>query len=144
MSWNNVIPNHIIQEMLDEIDKEPKQLHFDEELFAPCYTIKEEYITSCNEAFTWISPTGHGPSGTLAHSVDHPAFAALRKHLHAKGYIEMQTAWVNGDRVLKFFHLNRVPFRPGEKFLSADAMKSHLKYRERNLELSYHGHYDFA
>lgn len=143
MSWNNVIPSYIINEMLDKIEKEPKQLHFDEDLFAPCYTIKEEYITSCNEAFQWVSPTGHGPSGTVAHSVDHPAFAALRKHLAARGYIEMQTTWVNGDRVIKPFHLNRVPFNVGDKFLSANAMLNHLRFRERRRELS-DGYYDYA
>lgn len=136
MSWNNVIPNCVLQEMLEEIRKEPKQLHFDEELFAPCFMIKEEYLTSCNEAFTYITPNGHGPSGTVAHSVDHPAFAALRKHLNTHGYIEMSTVSVNGDRVLKSFHLNEVPFNKGERFYCASAMEGHLKfhkkYRERD------------
>lgn len=143
MSWNNVIPSSVVQSILNDIEKEPKQLHFDVELFAPCFTIKEEYITTCNEAFTWISPTGHGPSGTVSKHVDHPAFAALRQHLAARGYIEMQTSWVNGDRVLKPFHLNKVPFLKGDKFLSAAAMLSYLKNRERQLELR-NGYYDYA
>jgi len=143
MSWNNVVPNDVLMDIVEQIRKEPKQLHFDEELFAPCYTIKEEYITSLNEAFTWISPTGSGPSGTIAHSVDHPAFAALRRHLGARGYIKIENGWVNGDRVTKPFHLNGVPFNVGDQFSSASAMSSHLKYRERRREMS-RGHYDYA
>jgi len=123
--------------------KEPKQLHFDEELFAPCYTIKEEYITECNEAFTWITSTGYGPSGTVSNSVDHPAFAALRKHLDHRGYIEMNPGWRNGDRVIKPFHLNKVPFAVGDKFYCASAMQGYLKSRERRREMS-RGHYDYA
>ena len=143
MSWNNVIPSSVIQGILDDLEKEPKQLHFDEELFSPCFFIKEEYITSCNEAFTWVSATGHGPNGTISKHVDHPAFAALRKHLATRGLINVESSWVNGDRVIKSFHLNNVPFKPGEKFLCADAMATYLKRRERQLELS-DGHYDFA
>lgn len=131
MSWNNVISGDVLMGIVEEMRKEPKQLHFNEELFPPLYTIKEEYLTSCNEAFTWITPNGHGPSGTIAHSVDHPAFAALRKHLAARGFIEVQTTWVNGDRVIKPFYLNDVYFDVGDKFLSASAMQGHLKYRKK-------------
>lgn len=143
MSWNNIIPNDVLMDIVEQIRKEPEQLHFDEGIFPPCFMIKEEYITTCNEAFTWISPTGSGPSGTIAKAVDHPAFAALRKHLADRGLINIENGWRNGDRVIKAFHLNKVPFRPGEKFLSADAMSIYLKNRERQLELS-NGHYDFA
>lgn len=142
MSWNNVIPSSILNEMLDKIEKEPKQLHFDEELFAPCYTIKEEYITSLNEAFTWITANGYGPC-TVAKSVDHPAFAALREHLGIRGYIKIERGWINGDRVIKPFHLNEVPFQVGDKFVSASAMSGHLKFHKRRRELS-NGHYDYA
>lgn len=131
MSWNNVIPAAIVNNILDQIDKEPKQIHFDKDLFPPCYTIKEEYLTSCNEAFTWITSTGYGPSGTLAKAVDHPAFAALRQHLATRGYIEMQTKWVNGDRVLKPFCLNEVYFGVGDKFYSASAMSGHIITRKK-------------
>lgn len=127
MSWNNVIPASVINDLLDEIAKEPKQLHFDDEVFYPCYTIKEEYLTSCNEAFTWVSSTGHGPSGIISKSVDHPAFAALRQHLGSRGYIKIQTGWTNGDRVTKPFCLNEKYFAVGDKFPCADAMKWSLK-----------------
>ena len=131
MSWNNVIPNDVLMDIVEQIRKEPKQLHFDVDLFPPCYSIKEEYLTSCNEAFTWITPTGSGPSGTISKSVDHPAFAALREHLDARGYITIQTGWVNGDRVIKPFCLNEVYFGVGDKFVCASAMSGHIKYRKK-------------
>ena len=131
MSWNNVISADVLMDIVEQIRKEPKQLHLDEEVFSPCYTIHEDYLTSCNEAFTWVTPTGSGPSGTISKSVDHPAFAALRKHLSTRGYIEMQTGWINGDRVTKPFHLNEVPFDVGHKFVSASAMSGYLKCRKK-------------
>lgn len=131
MSWNNVIPNYILLDIVEQIRKEPKQLHFDEDIFPPCFIIKEEYLTSCNEAFTWISPTGGSPSGTIAKAVDHPAFAALRSRLGALGYIKIENGWVNGDRVTKPFCLNEVYFGVGEKFVSASAMSGHLNFRKK-------------
>ncbi len=131
MSWNNIIPNDVLMDIVEQIRKEPKQLHFDEGLFPPLYTIKEEYLTSCNEAFTWVNGEGRGPSGTIAHAVDHPAFAALRKHLDVRGYIKMETGWVNGDRVTKPFYLNEVYFDIGDKFVCASAMNGHLNFRKK-------------
>lgn len=131
MSWNNVILASAINDILDEIALEPKQLHFDAELFPPCFFIKEEYLTSCNEAFTWINPTGGGQSGTISKFVDHPAFASLRRHLSARGLIGVQAGWINGDRVLKPFCLNEVYFGIGEKFVSASAMRGHLNFRRK-------------
>lgn len=131
MSWNNVIPNDVLMEIVEQIRKEPKQLHFDEDVFPPCFTIKEEYLVSCNEAFTWINSTGGGSNGTIAHAVDHPAFAALRKHLDRRGFIKMETGWINGDRVVKPFCLNEVYFRVGDKFPSACAMPGHLNFARK-------------
>ena len=128
MSWNNVIPASVVDDILEEIRKEPKQLHFDEDVFFACFYIKEEYLTDCNEAFTYIKPNGHGPSGTIAKAVDHPAFAALRKHLERNGYIELPGyPCVNGDRVSKPFYLNDVFFPKGGRFLCAGAMKYTLE-----------------
>ena len=131
MSWNNVISSDVLMDIVDQIRKEPKQLHFDEELFPPLFTIKEEYLVSLNEAFTWITGTGHGPSGTVAKSVDHPAFNALRSHLAYHGYIKKETGWVNGDRVTKPFYLNEVYFDIGDKFVCSSAMAGHLKFRKK-------------
>jgi hypothetical protein len=131
MSWNNVIPASVINKMLDDILKQPKQLHFDEDVFYTCFYIKEEYLTSCNEAFTYVKATGGGSYGTIAKDVDHPAFAALRKHLSDNGYIQIPDypCW-NGDRVIKSFYLNDVFFREGEKFVCGSAMSGHLKFRK--------------
>ena len=59
--------------------------------------------------------------------VDHPSFAALRKALHAKGYISVDLNCSNGDRVLKPFYLNQVLFQPGDRFVSAAAMRYQLR-----------------
>jgi hypothetical protein len=135
MAFNNIIPASIINDMLEEIHKEPKQLHFDKDVFFACFYINEEALDSCNEAFTWITPNGHGPNGTISKSVDHPAFAALRRHLNTHGYIEMQTGWVNGDRVRKPFYLNDVFFDVNDKFLSASAMKWKIKNRKKRHDI---------
>ena len=58
---------------------------------------------------------------------DHPEFARLRNQLGELGYISIEKGWWNGDRVLKSFSLNGVPFEPGEQFCSAAPMKFHLE-----------------
>lgn len=138
MSWNNVIPNCVLADIVEQIRKEPKQLHFDEDIFPPCFIIKEEYLTSCNEAFSWIPPTGGAPSGTIAHHVDHPAFAALRNRLGALGYIKIEQGWINGDRVTKPFYLNEVYFRVGDKFVCASAMQGHLSFARKHSKESWY------
>lgn len=60
-------------------------------------------------------------------TVDHPSFAALRKHLKACGLIYMEESWINGDRVLKPFKLNDILFNEGDQFVCASAMKYHLE-----------------
>jgi hypothetical protein len=57
------------------------------------------------------------------HSEDHPEFAKLRNQLEDEGYIETQSSWWNGDRVLKDFSLNGAIFKKGEKFCSGAAIK---------------------
>ena len=127
MSWNNVIPSFIINEMLEEIRKEPKQLHFDEDVFFPCFYIDIKNVVSCNEAFQYVKASGGYKSGTIAKDVDHPAFAALREHLGREGYIHIERGWWNGDRVTKPFYLNDVFFDVGKKFVCASAMKYTLE-----------------
>jgi len=127
MAFNDVIPNFIINEILEEIRKEPKQLHFDEDVFFPCFYIDIKNVVSCNEAFQYVKASGGGKSGTISKAVDHPAFAALREHLGREGFIEIERGWWNGDRVIKPFYLNDVFFDTGKKFVSADAMKYTLE-----------------
>jgi hypothetical protein len=66
-------------------------------------------------------------SCSSTHSEDHPEFARLRDRLGELGFISIQRDWWNGDRVLKSFTLNGVPFEPGEQFCSAAPMKFHLE-----------------
>lgn len=72
-----------------------------------------------------------GPSCTITGTEDHPEFAQLRDLLEQQGYIQCQRNWVNGDRVLKSFTLNDVPFEPNEKFCCAAAMKFHIQVRKK-------------
>lgn len=65
--------------------------------------------------------------GSCTSTEDHPKFTELRDQLEQQGYIDCQRNWVNGDRVLKSFSLNGVPFEPGEQFYCAGAMKYHLE-----------------
>lgn len=122
-------------DIVEQIRKEPKQLHFDEDLFPPLFFIKEEYLTTCNEAFTWIKPNGHGPSGTISKHVDHPAFKALREHLGRNGFVDIERGWVNGDRVIKPFYLNDVYFAVGDKFVSGAAMQGDLRFKRKYRDL---------
>jgi hypothetical protein len=127
MSWNNVVPDYLYQDILEKIRREPKQLHFAEDLFPPLFMINKDYLTSCNEAFTWTPSTGGGSSGTISHQVDHPAFAKLRNFLENKGFIDTSRVSVNGDKVLRPFYLNKVYFDIGDRFFSASAMSGYLR-----------------
>ena len=84
------------------------------------YVIDEEFLSSCIVSFHHLNGKGQKTGSTG--SVDHPAFAALRKHLGALEYIEIQTMWNNGDRVLKPFYLNDRFFDEGDQFSCASAM----------------------
>jgi len=117
MAWNNIIPASVLREMMDSMEKQ-YLLELD---CPPLYTIDEKYLTSCNVAYSYINPDG--TKGGTHSTVDHPAFAALRKHLSYNEYIQIPTyPCVNGDRVLKPFYLNDVYFGVGEQFLSASPM----------------------
>lgn len=72
----------------------------------------------------------------VAKSVDHPEFAKLRNLLEAKGLIETERNWWNGDRVLKYFVLNGKIFHPEEQFPCAAAMRGNIE--------SYHGKFRLA
>ena len=115
--FSNIIPAEILEAMAKEM-RPFEQIPLIET--TPEYTIDEEFLTSIVVAYKYVNESG-SQMGTHS-SVDHPAFAALREHLGAKGYIEIQRGWSNGDTVLKRFTLNTFEFEPGEQFSSAGAM----------------------
>ena len=69
--------------------------------------------------------------GSMYSTMDHPKFSELRDHLEQQGFIRCERNWSNGDRVLKSFSLNGVPFEPGAQFCCAAAMKFHLERAQR-------------
>jgi hypothetical protein len=77
---------------------------------------------------------------TSVRNDDSPEFKSLRNTLEAKGYIECQRSWWNGDRVLKSFTLNGIKFEVGNKFFSGAAMRNHLEW-ERKYENKRTNHY---
>ena len=101
----------------------------------PEYFIDDEYLDSVMVKYSWVRGTG-GKCSTTSH-VDHPSFTALREHLGARGYIEIERGWHNGDRVLKPFKLNTYDFMPGDQFSSAGAMGVKFRVKQK-YEPSYH------
>jgi hypothetical protein len=93
------------------------------------YTIKPEYLTSSPVEYGWKG-YNDAPCSTTTW-VDHPSFAALREHLGARGYIEIQRGWWNGDRVTKRFKLNGHQFEVGEQFGSGSATGNTFQAREK-------------
>lgn len=66
----------------------------------------------------------NGPfSMTAIGHTDHPEFTRLREQLGEEGYIKIERAWWNGDRVLKPFKLNNKMFNKGDQFACASAIK---------------------
>ena len=53
---------------------------------------------------------------------DHPEFTKLRNRLCKLGYIQIESSYWNGDRVLKPFKLNELTFKKGEQFSCAGAL----------------------
>lgn len=64
-------------------------------------------------------------------SDDHPEFKKLRNMLESIGLIRTQRSWWNGDVVQKEFTLNGVKMLPGDSFVSAAAMASHLATKRK-------------
>lgn len=76
-----------------------------------------------------------GPLRGTSHTTkDHPEYAKLRDRLEELGYIKIERMWWNGDRVLKRFTLNGVPFKKDDQFSCAGAMRHHLEYRSKRKE----------
>jgi len=104
------------------------------------FTIDEQFICDVvvRTEYDWIkdrnNPTheellkilkGHDISYST-HSKDHDEFTKLRNQLESEGYIECQSGWWNGDRVLKSFYLNEWLFKKNHKFPCAAALKSSI------------------
>jgi len=120
MIWDAIPAEFLIEEarrrgMYDQLELD----------LPPEYFIDEEYLTSVPVKYSWVRGSG-GKCSTGSH-VDHPSFTALREHLGARGYIEMERGWWNGDKVLKPFKLNTYDFMPGEQFSSGSAMGNHFR-----------------
>ena len=85
------------------------------------YRAKDPANPTARELLDIIS---NGPvKYSTAGNKDHPEFSKLRNMLGDLGYIAIERAWWNGDRVLKSFRLNGVLFRKGDQFPCASAIK---------------------
>ena len=126
MSWNNVIPAELLIAEARRLGIY-SQLELD---LPPEYFIDEEYLTNVIVRYSWIN--GSGGKNSTTSRVDHPSFTGLREHLGARGYIEIERGWWNGDKVLKPFKLNTYDFKPGDQFSSASAMGNHFRVKQKN------------
>jgi hypothetical protein len=119
MSWNNVIPAELL---LGCIDLTPKAVE------NPQVSIPDELVTDCLIKYS-IGDYG------LTTNADHPAFAALRKVLASRSYIEIPeySCW-NGDRVLKRFRFNGIQLEPGDTFYCAGAWSSRLNRKKESAD----------
>jgi hypothetical protein len=70
--------------------------------------------------------------GTSYTTTDHPEYAKLRDHLEDLGYIKTARMSWNGDRVLKRFTLNGVPFKKDDQFSCAAAMQHYIVYKRKH------------
>ena len=82
-----------------------------------------------------ISVIKHPVPAVSIGTMDHPEFACLREQLEQHGYIQVQRSWWNGDRVLKTFFLNGVRFDPDDQFCCGAAMKLHLQWARRHVDV---------
>ena len=57
---------------------------------------------------------------------DHPEFTKLRNRLCKLGYISIEHLWINGDKVLMPFKLNKLDFKKGEQFPCAGALGTRI------------------
>ena len=119
MSWNNVIPAHLL---LGTVELKPKTVE------NPQVSIPEELVTDCLIKY---SIDDYGITGNK----DHPAFAELRQVLKGRGYISIPEypCW-NGDRVVKRFRFNSFQLEPGDTFYCAGAWSTRIKIRNRKNE----------
>ena len=86
----------------------------------PWIFVDPVYLTSVATGHDIIQSNGKH-TGVVG-SKDHPYFTDTRNWLARNGYIDMQTQWHNGDRVLKPFYFNNVYLGTGTQFSCAAAM----------------------
>lgn len=96
------------------------------------FRIKKEYLTNVptNRRVRLQMSDGTTMEGNAIGSIDHPKFTELRDKLEKLGFIKTERSFWNGDRVLKSFKLNGMPFKPGERFFCACAMGIKLKCKK--------------
>ena len=89
----------------------------------PFIEIDVKYLSNVYIDYRWQGADGMG----VTYSKDHPCFTEIRESLGRKGYIEIERGWVNGDRVLKPFYINRYLFQEGDKFACGAALHYTIK-----------------
>ena len=112
--------------MLDKLEEDMINFEID-----PQHITSVSVFTTFSKYATLDNPTAQDTADYLAGrgvfisqgTDDHPEFAKLRNLLEEQGFISINRNWWNGDRVLKPFSLNNVPFKKNDKFLSSSAMK---------------------
>lgn len=87
----------------------------------PWIFVNPEFLTSVSKGHSVIDHNGQ--TASLMGTEDHPYFRDTRLWLARNGYIDMQTQWLNGDRVTKPFYFNNVYMCKGEQFSCASAMR---------------------
>jgi hypothetical protein len=93
------------------------------------FRLKKEYFTSVDDnkyvelrdLFKRIIFKGES-FGTK----DHPEFTKLRNRLCKLGYISIEHSWINGDKVLTPFKLNKLDFEKGQQFPCAGALGTRM------------------
>ncbi len=121
MSWNNVIPAHLVVD-LNMIEPRP-------EVENPKVEIPDELVTDCLIRYKF-----EGHYGIYASHKDHPAFDEVRRLLKARGYIDIpEYACWNGDRVLKRFQFNGFQLEVGDTFYCAAAWSVKITVRNKKV-----------
>lgn len=114
MSWNNVIPAHLLVK-----STEPRP-----EVDNPKVVIPDELVTDCLIRYEF-----EGHYSVIAAHKDHPAFDEVRRLLNARGYIAIpEYACWNGDRVLKRFQFNGFQLEVGDTFYCAAAWATKIQF----------------
>jgi len=126
MSWNNVLPAHLLEEIADRVLSEhtPKP-----PIENPKVVIPDELVTDCLIRYEF-----EGHYGTIAAFKDHPAFDEVRRLLKAHGYIDIpEYACWNGDRVIKRFQFNGFQLEVGDTFYCAAAWAGKISFRNKKV-----------